>query len=141
MAPLSLFPSDCIGYAYGAVTSQTEVCGKRIYAIQYETKRDFSKSLHSKQNKRLATATALNTNETSTYTYELLLTSADIDCFSQRVFLYTVFCWRLNTHTHTHTYLFLLHCGDSMTRRLHVGTSISKYNKAIILSQKCQENF
>ncbi len=35
------------------------------YAIQYETKRDFSKSLHSKQNKRfLATATALNTNET-----------------------------------------------------------------------------
>ncbi len=47
-------------------------------AIQYETKHDFSKSQHSKQNKRfLATATALNTNETSKYTYELLLTSAD----------------------------------------------------------------
>ncbi len=43
------------------------------YVIQYETKRDFSKSLHSKQNKRfLATATALNTNETSKYTYDLL---------------------------------------------------------------------
>ncbi len=47
-------------------------------AIQYETKHDFSKSQHSKQNKRfLATATALNTNETSKYTYNLLLTSAD----------------------------------------------------------------
>ncbi len=47
-------------------------------AIQYETKRDFSTSQHSKQNKHfLATATALNTNETSKYTYELLLTSAD----------------------------------------------------------------
>ncbi len=47
-------------------------------AIQFETKRDFSKSKHRKQNKRfLATATALNTNETSQYTYELLLTSAD----------------------------------------------------------------
>ncbi len=45
--------------------------------IQYETKRDFSKSQHSKQNKRYATATALNTNETSKNTYELLLTSAD----------------------------------------------------------------
>ncbi len=43
-----------------------------------QTKHDFSKSQHSKQNKRfLATATALNTNETSKYTYELLLTSAD----------------------------------------------------------------
>ncbi len=48
------------------------------YAIQNETKHDFSKSQHSKQNKRfLATTTALNTNETSKYTYELLLTSAD----------------------------------------------------------------
>ncbi len=28
-----------------------------------------------------------------------------------------------------------------MTRRLHVGTAISKYNKAIILSQRCQEDF
>ncbi len=47
-------------------------------AIQYETKHDFSKSQHSKQTKRfLATATALNTNETSKYTYELILTSAD----------------------------------------------------------------
>ncbi len=47
-------------------------------AIQYETKRDFSTSQHGKQNKRfLATATALNTTQTSKYTYELLLTSAD----------------------------------------------------------------
>ncbi len=46
--------------------------------IQYETKRNFSKSLHSKQNKHfLATPTALNTNERSKYTYELFLTSAD----------------------------------------------------------------
>ncbi len=53
-----------------------------------ETKRDISTSPHSKQNKRfLATTTALNTNETSKYTYELLLTSADKDCFSQRVFI------------------------------------------------------
>ncbi len=61
------------------------------YAIQNETKRDISTSSpHSKQNKRfLATTTALNTNETSKYTYELLLTSADKDCFSQRVFLYS----------------------------------------------------
>ncbi len=43
--------------------------------IQYETKRDFSKSQHSKQNKRFL-ATALNT-ETSKCTYELLLTFAD----------------------------------------------------------------
>ncbi len=41
--------------------------------IQYATKSDISKSQHSKHNKRfLATATALNTNETSKYTYELL---------------------------------------------------------------------
>ncbi len=47
-------------------------------AIQYETKRDFSTSQHSKQNKCfLATATALNTNETSEYTHELLFTSTD----------------------------------------------------------------
>ncbi len=46
--------------------------------IQYQTKRDFNTSQHSKQKKRfLATATALNTNETSKYTYELLLTSSD----------------------------------------------------------------
>ncbi len=29
----------------------------------------------------------------------------------------------------------------SVTRLLHVGTAISKYNKAIILSQRCQEEF
>ncbi len=47
-------------------------------AIQYETKRDFSTSPHSKQNKCfLATTTALNTNESSKYTYLLILTSAD----------------------------------------------------------------
>ncbi len=68
------------------------------YLIQNETKRNISTSPHSKQNKRfLATTTALDTNETSKYTYELLLTSAVKDCFSQRVYLYTVFCWRLNT--------------------------------------------
>ncbi len=40
------------------------------HAIQYETECDFSTSPHSKQNKRfLATTTALNTNETSKYTY------------------------------------------------------------------------
>ncbi len=47
-------------------------------AIHYETKRDFSKSQHSKQYKRfLARVTALNTTETSINTYELFLTSAD----------------------------------------------------------------
>ncbi len=59
------------------------------YVIQNETKCDISTSPHSKQNKSfLATTTALNTNETSIYTYELLLTSADKDCFSQRVYIY-----------------------------------------------------
>ncbi len=53
-----------------------------------DTERDISTSPHSKQNKRfLATTTALNTNETSKYTYELLLTSADKDCFSH-IYIY-----------------------------------------------------
>ncbi len=65
----------------------------KSYTIQNETKRNISTSPHSNQNKRfLDPTTGLNTNETSKYTYELLLTSADKDCFSQRVFLYTVFC-------------------------------------------------
>ncbi len=52
-------------------------------------KRDFSKSQHSEQNKRfLATATALNINETSKYTYELLLTSADRVLLSKRISLH-----------------------------------------------------
>ncbi len=59
------------------------------YAIQYETKRDFSKSQHTKQNNHfLATATALNTNETSKYTYELLLTSADRLLLSKSISLH-----------------------------------------------------
>ncbi len=45
------------------------------YAIQNETKRNISTSPHSKQNKCfLATTTGLNSDETSKYTYELLLT-------------------------------------------------------------------
>ncbi len=46
-------------------------------------------TLHSKQNKRfLATATALNTNETSKYTYELLLTSTDRLLLSKSISLH-----------------------------------------------------
>ncbi len=60
-------------------------------AIQYETKRDFSKSQHSKQNKCfLATTTTLNTNEASKYTYELLLTSADRLLLSKIISLHCI---------------------------------------------------
>ncbi len=71
-------------------------------AIQYETKRDYSKSQHSKQNKRfLATATALNTNEMSKYTYELLLTFADRLLLSKTIYLH---CLLLALE---HTFLFI----------------------------------
>ncbi len=76
--------------------------------IQYETKRDFSKSQHSKQNKRfLATATALNTNETSKYTYELLLTSADRLLLSKIISLHGLLL------ALEHTFLFITTNGQA----------------------------
>ncbi len=75
-------------------------------AIQYETKRDFSTSQHSKQNKRFL-ATALNTNETSKYTYELLLTSADRLLLSKIISLH---CLLLALE---HTFLFITTNGQA----------------------------
>ncbi len=50
------------------------------YAMQNESKCDISTSPHSKQNKRfLAMTTALNTNETSKYTYF----TTNMSCISQ----------------------------------------------------------
>ncbi len=80
------------------------------YAIQNETKHDFSKSQHSKQNKRfLATTTALNT-ETSKYTYELLLTSADSLLLSKSISLH---CLLLALE---HTFLFITTNGQASAR-------------------------
>ncbi len=77
-------------------------------AIQYETKRNFSTSQHRKQNKPfLATATALNTNETGKYTYELLLTSADRLLLSKIISLH---CLLL---AFEHTFLFITTNGQA----------------------------
>ncbi len=79
-------------------------------AIQYEPKCDFSESQHSKQNKRfLATATALNNNETSKYTYELLLTFADRLFLSKIIYLH---CLLLALE---HTFLFITSNGQAST--------------------------
>ncbi len=78
------------------------------YAIQYETKCDFSESWHSKQNKHfLATTTALNTNETSKYTYELLLTSADRLLLSKSISLHSLLL------ALEHTFLFITTNGQA----------------------------
>ncbi len=77
-------------------------------ATQYETKRDFSKSKHSKQNKRfLAIATSLNTNETSKYTYKLLLTSTDRLLLSKIIYLHSLLL------ALEHTFLFITRNGQA----------------------------
>ncbi len=75
-------------------------------AIQYETNRDFSTSQHSKQNKRFL-ATALNTNETSKYTYKLLLTSADRLLLSKIISLHGLLL------ALEHTFLFITTNGQA----------------------------
>ncbi len=93
------------GYVPARHGASTYIC---LCAIQYETKRDFSKPQHSKQNKRfLATETALNTNETSKYTYELLLTSADRLLLSKTISLH---CLLLALE---HTFLFITTNGQA----------------------------
>ncbi len=83
-------------------------------------KRGLSRSQHSKQNKRfLATATALNTTETSKYTYELLLTSVDRLLFSKIISLHGLLL------ALEHTFLFITTNGqasaDADKRRDTVG--------------------
>ncbi len=111
-------------------------------AIQYETKRDFSKSQHSKQNKHfLATATALNTNETSKYTYELLLTSADRLLLSKIISLHYLLL------ALEHTFLFITTNGqasaDTDKRRDTVWdqTRFAKYYIITILINSWNEIF